>query len=304
VTTLERDEALADFRWFVAGERRLARNTVQAYLSDLAAWTAAGFAPESAMPPSRQELLEIADRATTGLEASTAARRVSTLRLYLRYRSLKYPAWEPLLDSLPASRAPESFPSALTQAEILQLLDFDPGSDPRLLRDRALLELLYASGLRVSESVTLALPDMDLRAGLLRVRGKGDRERIVPFTERTGEWLERYQTGPRGDWAVGATRKQGSYFFLSHLRRGLTRMGVWKILRLRSLACGLDPVHPHMLRHSFATHLLQGGADVRFVQALLGHASLATTERYLKVADDELREVFARYHPLARRRES
>lgn len=259
----------------------------------------AGFDPESSAPPSANSLRAwLASFENEGIRAATLARRTASFRLFVRFRALSDASWEKTLEELPAGHLGDRFPKALSREDAARLIDFDPGADPALIRDRALLELMYASGLRVSEAVGLRLSEIDARGGLLRIQGKGGKERIVPYHERAGEWLERYLEGVRPAWAERTPRRWADYVFLSRRHRPLTRMAAWKILRRRSLACGLDGVHPHILRHSFATHLLQGGADVRFVQALLGHASLGTTERYIKVADEELKRLFREHHPL------
>ncbi|MBS1984694.1 MAG: tyrosine-type recombinase/integrase [Bdellovibrionales bacterium] len=295
-------EALEEFRWYIDGERRLARTTVESYLSDLKAWERAGFPVQSVHPPSAQELmraLEFFEQEKS--KAATLARRAASLRLYVRFRALRDVSWDDLLKDIPVSKGTDALPKALSREDMERLLDFDPGQDPSALRDRALLELMYASGLRVSEAIELKVSAVDSRAGLLRVMGKGSKERLVPFTDRAGGWLERYLEEVRPAWAAKAQRKYADFLFLSYRCRPLTRMGVWKILHRRALAQGVDDVHPHILRHSFATHLLRGGADVRFVQALLGHASLSATERYIKVADDELTRLFRDFHPLKSR---
>lgn len=289
------------FRWYLSGEKRFSKNTLEAYEGDLSAWTRAEVNLESEQPPSAKVLVgALAAFENEGLSPATVARRCAVLRLFLRFRGLRDSAWLAPLQELPAVKIPEQVPQALSVQEIDQLLDFDPGADPMLIRDRALLEILYASGLRISEALGLSLAEIDARAGVLRIMGKGSKERFVPYTERAGDWLERYIEGPRATAAAKVSKVPGDKVFLNRMGKPLSRMSGWKILYRRGLVCGLDNLHPHVLRHSFATHLLQGGADVRFVQVLLGHASLATTERYIKVASDELHELFQTYHPLSR----
>lgn len=290
---------LEDFQWYVQGEKRLAKNTVESYASDLRAWMEAGLDLESDAVPSSAQLRGVLLKfETEGLKPATLARRSACLRLFIRFRSLRSPEWEKILEAIPVSRMGENFPKALNLTDIQKILDFDPGSDPEARRDRAMLELLYAAGLRVSELADLKITQIERRAGWLRIQGKGGKERIVPFTERAGHWLEKYLEEVRPVWADQTPRRYAEHVFLSRRLKPLSRMGIWKILHKRSLVCGVDGVHPHIFRHSFATHLLQGGADIRFVQALLGHSSLGTTERYIKVADDELRKLFDDIHPL------
>lgn len=293
------DAAFDGFRWYLAGERRLAQNTVDAYLNDLRAWSSAGVDLEAGDPPTEAGVQAgYAAFSEAGLRTATLARRAATLRAFVKYRALGRPAWEEALAFLPPSRAELKLPKAFSVAEVRTLLDFDPGTDATALRNRALLELMYAAGLRVTEATTLTWAQVDERRGLLRVRGKGDKERFVPFTERAGEWLRRYREQVWPEWAEGLPKRQAETVFLSARRKGLTRMAVWKLLRQRALVAGLRHLHPHVLRHSFATHLLQGGADVRVVQLLLGHSSLDTTERYLKITDNELKTLFEKHHPL------
>jgi len=293
-------KALDDFLWYLQGEKRLAPNSLSAYRSDLRAWSEAGLEIFGTEPPSRDRLLEVLERfSTQDLKASTLSRRVASLRSYVRFRLLFGPAWQNLLEELPTPPEDLPFPKALSREEVEKLLDFDPVVDARLLRNRALLEIIYASGLRVSEALQLSWSAIDPERRVLRILGKGSKERFVPYSERAAAWLERYRERGWESWQAKALKKHRDTVFLSHLARPLTRMTVWKLLQKRSLEAGLDTqVHPHMLRHSFATHLLQGGADVRVVQILLGHSSLNTTERYLKITDSELRQVFDEFHPL------
>ena len=288
-----------DFSWYIQGEKRFSRHTVDGYLSDLRFWVSGGLDLEKAQPPGADDVRQALTLfEAQGLKPATLARRSASLRLYVKFRALRASNWESVLKEIPLSRLGDSFPKALTVADVCKLLDFDPGKEPEKVRDRALMELLYACGLRVSEAVDLKITQIDRRAGLLRVLGKGRKERIVPYTERAGEWLERYLEDIRPQWSEKVSRRFADSVFLSRRLKSLTRMAVWKILHKRALECGLSDVHPHILRHSFATHLLQGGADIRFVQALLGHASLGTTERYIKIADEELRKIFDDIHPL------
>lgn len=289
---------LDDFLWYVSGERRLSAATVQSYKGDLAAWAAGGVDFEAGAPDPAAVLGAVERFEKSKIEESTVARRLASLRSFVRYRSLRDPIWRELLDKLPKARGSESLPRALSVEEIARFLDFDPGADPRLLRNRALFEMIYASGLRVSEAIALTGSQIDERTGALRVLGKGKKERFVPYSERAGEWLARYREHARPEWADGIPKRYEDHVFLSARKRPLTRMAVWKLIHQRALVCGVDNLHPHVLRHSFATHLLQGGADVRFVQAMLGHSSLATTERYLKMGDQDLKKLFEEFHPL------
>jgi integrase/recombinase XerD len=272
-----------DFFWYVSGEKRLQ----------------SGLLLDGDQVPDLESLARCVQiYRDEGLRATTLARRLSSLRHFVKFRSFRNPEWAELLPEIPVITESESFPKALSVDDIGLLLNFDSGIDARLIRDRALLEVMYAAGLRVSEIVDLRVTDLVERSQWIRVRGKGNKERLTPVTERAWNFLIQYRDRVRPEWAQLAFPKFRDFLFLSPRRRPLTRMAVWKILRKRGLQVGIEGLHPHIFRHSFATHLLQGGADVRFVQALLGHAGLATTERYLKIADDELAQVFQKFHPL------
>jgi integrase/recombinase XerD len=294
------EKVLEDFLWYLQGEKRLAPNSLSAYRSDLRSWEAAGLGLFAGDIPSREGLIAVLKKfETQDFKSSTLSRRVASLRAFVRFRSLLDLRWEELLEELPTPSEELPFPKALSRQEVEALLNFDPAFDARLLRNRALLELIYASGLRVSEALGLTWSAVEPGRRILRVLGKGSKERFVPYSERAAEWLERYHEQVWPQWQAKALKKHRDSIFLSHLSKPLTRMAVWKIIQKRSLESGVETlVHPHMLRHSFATHLLQGGADVRVVQLLLGHSSLNTTERYLKITDSELRQVFDEFHPL------
>lgn len=292
---------LEDFLWYLQGEKRLSSNSLAAYRNDLLAWQKLGLPIFENKIFSEDELIESLEKQEVfDLKSSTQARRAASLRSLIRYRALTQSQWLELLNKIPAPKEELPFPKALSLDEIKLFLNLEVGSDSRLLRNRALMEIMYASGLRVSELLGLEWSAVDEDRGVLRILGKGHKERFVPFTERAGTWLFRYRDQVWGEWSKRALKKHRNVIFLSHLAKPLSRMGVWKILHLRSLEAMLETaVHPHMLRHSFATHLIQGGADVRVVQLLLGHSSLNTTERYLKISDAELQQVFDEFHPLS-----
>jgi len=287
------------FKNYLSIERRLSSNTVESYLSDLRAWLEAGFLPDS-LPSTRIESLKTALRkfSEKDLESSTLLRRASSLRAFSRFLSLTDSSWEKLFEELPQGSLPEFFPSALDIEEIEEFLDFDPGQDALLIRNKSIFELLFASGLRVSELLNLSWQQVDERQGILRIMGKGNKERLVPYSERAGKWLFLYRDLVWQHWSEHLERRFQGRIFLNKDKKGLSRMGLWKIVQKRALQMGLDKrMHPHVFRHSFATHLLRSGVDLRAVQLLLGHASVATTERYLKITDEELHEVFKIYHP-------
>jgi integrase/recombinase XerD len=213
---------------------------------------------------------------------------------------------EGLLDADPsgdvgAPRVPQGIPKALTEAEVDALLGAVPGDGPRPQRDRAILEVLYAGGLRISELVGLDLGDVDLYDGLVRVMGKGSKERVVPLGRSAREAVGDYLTTGRPELS-GAGRQREHALFLNARGGRLTRQGAWLIVRAAGDRAGLQGrLFPHVLRHSCATHMLDHGADIRVVQELLGHASLSTTQVYTKVSPERLRAVYDAAHPRARR---
>jgi integrase/recombinase XerD len=197
-------------------------------------------------------------------------------------------------------RRQRRLPRTLSPSEAERLLEAASGSDPRGLRDRAIAELLYGAGLRVSEAVGLHRGSVDLEGRFVRCNGKGGKERVVPIGRPAADTLRRYLAHARPH----LDRRHRPELFLNAQGGPLTRAGVFLILRRLAATAGLEPerVHPHLLRHSFATHLLEGGADLRSVQELLGHADLATTELYTHVSDRRRREAYFRAHPHARRK--
>jgi integrase/recombinase XerD len=226
------------------------------------------------------------------------ARRRSTLRGFHAFLARVGHRLDDPVALLPPPRRGRRLPHALTTDEIEALLAQPEGDSPLALRDRAMLELAYASGLRVSELCGLAAGDLDLAARVLTVTGKGDKQRVVPFGRAAlralRDWLER----GRPPLAARARRGRAGALFLNARGGPLGRMGWWKILRGHARRAGLATrVHPHALRHSFATHLLEGGADLRVVQELLGHASVTTTAIYTHLDRGYLREVHRQFHP-------
>jgi integrase/recombinase XerD len=235
-----------------------------------------------------------------GLAPTTVARRVAAVRSFFRHQVLVGARADNPASELSLPRRPRRLPRTLSPAETERLIEAANGVSPRALRDRALVELLYGAGLRVSEAVGLTRSEIDLEARLARVLGKGDKERIVPLGRPAAEALRRYLALGRPH----LDRRHRRDLFLNARGGALTRAGAFLILRRLAEKAGLDPtrVHPHLLRHSFATHLLEGGADLRSVQEMLGHADVATTERYTHVSDRRRRETYFRAHPHARRR--
>lgn len=231
-----------------------------------------------------------------GLSARSVARHVSTVRSFFRYL-----AREGVLAASPVSeaRGPKAgrpLPKYLTPSEVERLLSAPDRDNPEGMRDRAMLELLYASGLRASEVVTLRMENVDSKAGFLRVVGKGGRERVVPVAGPALETLTEYVK----HWRPLFLKKRGTsnVLFLSRRGRPITRQTLWNRIRHWGREAGIrDRISPHTLRHSFAGHLLAGGADLRAVQAMLGHADISTTQIYTHVTPERLREIHRKHHP-------
>ena len=286
-------------RFLLTLQARRSPRTVDAYKRDLAALQAHSGGPVGDVGVSELEAW-VAGMRAEGLAGSTIARRVSAVRSYFRHLVLIGARAENPAASVQLPRRSRTLPRALSPAETERLIDAAVGTGPRALRDRALVELLYGAGLRVSEAVGLEKNGVSLEERVVRVVGKGSKERLVPLGRPAAEAVRRYL-------ALGRPHLDRRYrpeLFLNARGGALTRAGAFLILRKLADRAGLEPgrVHPHLLRHSFATHLLEGGADLRSVQEMLGHADLGTTERYTHVSDRRRRDVYFDAHPHARRR--
>ncbi|HEX5646213.1 MAG TPA: site-specific tyrosine recombinase XerD [Nitrospira sp.] len=237
----------------------------------------------------------LASLRTQPLAPASIARVLSALRGWFRFLVReRLVETSPLLEVIASHRAVR-LPKTLTMSEVTQLLDLPAGSFVEGRRDQAMLELLYASGLRVSELVGLTVSQIDLNAGCLRVRGKGTKERVVPMGQQARDLLSDYLAQVRPVLLKGRPSRA---LFVSRRAQALTRQACWKLLRLRARRAGIaKAISPHMLRHSFATHLLEGGADLRAVQTMLGHADIATTQIYTHVERSRLKQVHRRYFP-------
>ena len=285
-------------------ERGLAPATLRAYGADLAGFAgAAGVArgwADSAEPATRY----LARSAGT-LRPTSLRRRTASIRGFYRFAYGDELIERDLAARIDLPRQARRLPETLDVAETERLLEAASGGTPDeavRIRDRALLELLYAAGLRISEALGLDREDLALDGGFVRVIGKGDKERLVPVGEVALEWLTRYLDAVRPAWLdrqhVAPVR--GGPLFLSVRGRRLGRQQAWAVVRRAAAEAGLSVrVTPHTLRHSFATHLLEGGADLRVVQELLGHASISTTQLYTHLTGERIRDVYARAHPRA-----
>jgi integrase/recombinase XerD len=285
-------------RFLAVAAARLAPRTIEAYRRDLAAF---GEWLGKPIGDAGQEAIEryLADLRARGLAASTIARRAAALRAFFRHQVLVGARPENPAAEVPLPRRGRRLPRTLSAGEAERLVEAANGTSPRALRDRALVELLYGAGLRVSEAVGLERGAVDLEGRLVRAAGKGGKERVVPIGRQGIEALRRYLSRGR----PFLDRRHRPEVFLNAQGGALTRAGAFLILRRLAEKAGLDParVHPHLLRHSFATHLLEGGADLRSVQEMLGHADLSTTELYTHVSDRRRKEAYFAAHPHARR---
>jgi integrase/recombinase XerD len=285
-------------RFLAVSAARLAARTIDSYRRDLTAF--ADWLGSSVAAASTDDLERyLAELRANGLAPTTIARRAAALRSFFRHQVLVGARAENPAAELPLPRRARRLPRTLSPGEAERLIEAAKGTSPRTLRDRALVELLYGAGLRVSEAVGLERSGVDLEGRLVRATGKGGKERIVPIGRQGVDALRRYLSRGR----PFLDRRHRPELFLNAQGGPLTRAGAFLILRRLAEKAGLDPgrVHPHLLRHSFATHLLEGGADLRSVQEMLGHADLSTTELYTHVSDRRRREAYFAAHPHARR---
>ncbi|HXH87127.1 MAG TPA: tyrosine recombinase XerC [Gaiellaceae bacterium] len=288
------DPELAGFLSLLAARR--APRTVEAYRRDLlqlAAWR------DGPVGAATTEELErwIAQMRADGLAATTIARRIAAVRSFFRHEVMLGMRAENPAAALELPRRARTLPKTLSPAEAERLIEAASGTTPRAMRDRALVELMYGSGLRVSEALGLQRRSIDLDERIVRPLGKGSKERIVPLGRPAVEALRRYVAMGRPH----LDSRSRPELFLNARGGPLTRAGAFMILRKLAEKAGLEPgrVHPHLLRHSFATHLLEGGADLRSVQEMLGHADLSTTELYTHVSDRRRRALYFQAHPHA-----
>jgi integrase/recombinase XerD len=280
-------------------ERALSAHTLAAYGHDLArleSWAAARRRRVLAL--AQAELASfIGELRASGLAARSVARAVHGLRGFYRFAVREGRLRADPMENLRAPRALAGLPRFLSLAQVEALLAAPDPARPRGLRDRALLEVLYATGLRASELVGLKLADADLGLGLVTCFGKGRKERIVPLGSAARQAVARYLEEARPELARG---RGAPWLFLNHRGGRLSRVGLWGIVRRHAAAAGLAGLlTPHVLRHSFATHLLDRGADLRALQTLLGHADISTTQIYTHVTRERLRQVYDRFHPRA-----
>jgi integrase/recombinase XerD len=288
-------ESFIDALWL---ERGLSENTLTAYRSDLAAFLAWLDAERSrqAAEAQRLDLLDyLALLSRQGRKPRSTARSLSCLRQFYGHLLRQGRISEDPVSRVEAPRLGRPLPKTLTEPEVERLLAAPDTEDPRGHRDRTMLEVLYASGLRVSELVGLQPQAINVNQGVVRVTGKGDKERLVPLGEEATRWVIDYVRGSRGAILGG---RCSEYLFPTARSDCMTRQAFWQLIKRYAVVAGIvKPLSPHTLRHAFATHLLNHGADLRVVQMLLGHSDLSTTQIYTHVAKERLKQLHARHHP-------
>ena len=289
---------IESFLGYISLERGLAKNTVTAYRRDLD--QAAGFLARRGVANWRAVSAAQAAEWTHSLgseryTATSLARKLTALRMLARHLVREKLREDDFTALLTGPKLARKIPSTLNESEVARLLAAPSGGDPRALRDRALLELFYSSGLRVSELAALMIQQVDLENNFLRVFGKGSKERVVPIGGRARDALATYLASGRPHLLKPKT---GSQFFLNNRGAALSRVMLWMLVKKYARRAGIPKnVKPHGLRHSFATHLLTGGADLRAIQEMLGHASISTTQIYTAVEPQRLVDHHAKYHP-------
>ena len=278
--------------------RRMSPNTVESYARDLAGL--AGFAEKLGRDVDSLERRDleayVRSLMASGLSPRSTARAVACLRGFYRFAAVEQQREGSPADDLQAPRAWAALPKFLDLEEVDRLLAQPDTSTPRGQRDKALISVLYATGLRVTELISLKLSNLHLDEGYLTCVGKGDKERIVPIGQEATDWVQRYlaESRPR------LVAKGSPWLFVNARGTPLSRVGFWKLLKEYGIKAGINrSISPHVLRHSFATHLLDRGADLRAIQMMLGHADLSTTQIYTHVLEARLRAVYDRFHPRA-----
>jgi integrase/recombinase XerD len=278
-------------------ERGLSENTLGAYRADLLALTQRltdrGI---NLVAASKSDLLDyISWRVDGGAKPRSTARQLSSFRRFFRYLLREGVISEDPTAQIAMPKIGRSLPQSLTEEEVDSLLRAPNVAEPLGHRDRAMLELLYATGVRVSELINLKMSQMNLNQGVLRIIGKGDRERLIPLGDEAQDWLREFIEGPRVEILL---ERQSDYLFPTRRGDRMTRQAFWHIIKRYAKKAGVRKrLSPHTVRHAFATHLLNNGADLRVVQLLLGHSDVSTTQNYTHVARERLKDLHARHHP-------
>lgn len=287
-----------DYVTYLRDVRRMSPHTVESYARDLSSLAAFAESQGAVVETMDRRALEAFVRhlMSAGLSPRSVARTVACVRGFFKFLAVERKEQESPADDLRPPRAWAGLPKFLSLEDVDKLLAQPDTSTPRGLRDKALIEVLYATGLRVTELITLRAGDLSLEEGYLTCIGKGDKQRMVPLGQEAAEWVRRYIR----DGRTHLLRKRSSPWLFVNARDGgpLSRVGFWKVLKEYGIKAGVGrELSPHVLRHSFATHLLERGADLRMIQVMLGHADLSTTQIYTHVLEARLKAVYDRFHP-------
>lgn len=291
---------IADFKRYLLVEKGLSQNTVSSYTRDLMKFKA--YLEQQKLADFKQDRFVILNFLATlkaqAMANNSVIRMVSSLRKFYRFLLETEQITIDPMQQVDSPKKQQHLPQVLSQAEVKRLLAVPDTTTALGIRDRTILEVLYATGLRVSELTHLKLAELHLSLGLIQTLGKGDKERLIPIGDVAIEWIKRYLETSRPTFLKAGQSEP--ILFLNHYGRPFTRQGIWKNLKQMVRAAGIEKdITPHTLRHSFATHLLENGADLRVVQELLGHADISTTQIYTHVSQKHLREVYDHYHPRA-----
>lgn len=291
------DDLINSFLSYLTVEKGLSQNTVESYRLDLKGFSA--FLSKKGIPLEnfkKEDIIDyISERRDNGIAASSICRLLSSLKGFAKYLIIEKIISEDPTETIRTPERWQRLPKAVGFDKICKLLN-TPDSSSSYIRDIAMLELMYSSGLRVSEIISLKINNINYEAGFLRVMGKGSKERVVPMNERAKEKIQNYLHSLRHKLLKN---KQSPYLFLSNRGLPMTRQRFWQTLKRLARQAGIS-ISPHIIRHSFATHLLDGGADLRSVQKMLGHSDISTTQVYTKVSSDRIKKAYYQYHPRAK----
>ncbi|MDH7481789.1 MAG: site-specific tyrosine recombinase XerD [Armatimonadota bacterium] len=294
------DEAIQAFVDYVAIERGLSQNTVAAYARDLSQFAhyAAGKGINSPEGLSEEVLVGFLEELRkAGMSPSSISRKLSAIKTFCKFACREGLITIDFTSGVETTKSALRLPSILSIEEVSELLAQPDWRDPSGCRDKAMLEVLYATGIRVSELLSLRISDVNTSVGFLKCFGKGSKERIVPLGKVAIEYLERYLSTGRPKFARSGSSE---FLFLTNRGRKMSRVGFWKLIKKYAAQAGITKnITPHTIRHSFATHLLQGGADLRSIQEMLGHANIATTQVYTHISREKLKQTYKKSHPRA-----
>ncbi|MDP8253901.1 MAG: site-specific tyrosine recombinase XerD [Candidatus Kaelpia aquatica] len=287
---------LDDFLSYISLERGLSDNTALAYSVDIKKFY--GFMDSKGVDilSVRRDFISdyLWSEREKGRESSTVARNLVSIKVFFRFLNREGNIKEDPTEAMDSPKLWQRLPEVLNSSEVERLLEAAGSDDIQAIRDRAMLELLYASGLRISELSHLKVLDVNLEVGFLKCKGKGGKERIVPLGSKAAIAIERYLKVSRPDYL----KSSSDYLFLNRSGKNISRQSCWKIIKKYASLSGIKKfISPHTLRHSFATHLLEGGADLRSVQEMLGHANISTTQIYTHVDREYLKQIHKKYHP-------